>query len=264
MLCLNDRVKRIKEKVDDPMLAWFCLFVSAVVLVTRLYLNQPDSVLTIGIPASQGGQGQGQGGEGAKLPGGCEPLDEVCAARMLAESEGVSHFEDVTTHNFYNLMSQYATYLITFLTLYLFSFAGLRRYQRRRDGYKLRRSLGEEQVTELQQLLMDEPASENEDFIPFVLCAFSVSVSVAALLLVPITILYGFWVKCTHGEVCFIDPQPPPSISNILIHVKANIHLHTFCLATRKETRGGGELNKTPMHLEKKLEKKEGGGGTKR
>lgn len=199
------------------MLAWFCLFVSAVVLVTRLYLNQPDSILAIGIPPTYGGQGLEEGG--AKLPGGCEPLDEVCAARMLVESEGVSHFEDVTTHNFYNLMSQYATYLITFLTLYLFSFAGLRRYQRRRDGHKLRRSLGKEEVTELQQLLNDEPASENEDFIPFVLCAFSVSVSVAALLLVPITILYGFWVKCAHGEVILSTFSAPLHHSLIRIRV---------------------------------------------
>lgn len=65
-----------------------------------------------------------------------------------------------------------------------------------------------EQLSELQQLLAEEPVNDNDDFIPFALCALSVSVSIGALLLVPITILYGFWLKVSHGDAA------PPDVGN--------------------------------------------------
>lgn len=120
------------------------------------------------------------------LTAGCAPLDEVCAARALAESEGVSHgkfphdlalqhacswqnhclpvmhclvmlsacnvgrlhpltpvthaVEDPKTHVFYALMSNWVIFFIAFCALYLFSFTGTRRYQRRRDVSKSRLS----------------------------------------------------------------------------------------------------------------------------
>lgn len=93
----------VKEKLDDPTLAWFCLFVSAVVLITRIILKLNPSPAALPPPPVAS---SAKAVPAYRAASGCLPLDEVCAARMLSESEGVSHFEDVSTHAFYSLMSQ--------------------------------------------------------------------------------------------------------------------------------------------------------------
>jgi len=203
--------QKLREKLiwlEDPRYAWYFLFVSIMAVVTHLWLRinlevRPKALPKPEVPAVQpytaaaaraalqGIMLQVLGGftpgtQTAAAANGCDPYDEACHARMLDFSEAASYYEDTSTSRFYTELRNWVLYFIFVVSLYAFSYIGLKRYQRRRWTS---RSNPETEYKEIFPNIQDDAAVLEDDGVPFALCAVCVSVALGCVLLVPMTII---------------------------------------------------------------------------
>jgi len=127
---------------------------------------------------------------------GCGQYDEACHAQMLDFAEAASYHQD--TSLFYTVLKDWVLYTIFMLSLYAFSYAGLRRYQRRRwtsvsntSPKDLPRPSAYLHAKHASRRWSEEAALLEDDGLPFALCALAVSVALGSVLLVPMTVLDG-------------------------------------------------------------------------
>ena len=206
--------QKLREKLiwlEDPRYAWYFLFVSIMAVVTHLWLRinlevRPKALPKPEVPAVPAVQpytaaaaraalqgimlqvlgGFTPGTQTAAAANGCDPYDEACHARMLDFSEAASYYEDTSTSRFYTELRNWVLYFIFVVSLYAFSYIGLKRYQRRRWTS---RSNPEIEYKESFPNIQDDAAVLEDDSVPFALCAVCVSVALGCVLLVPMTII---------------------------------------------------------------------------
>jgi len=159
-------------------------------------------------------------------PSTCGPFDEECHARVLEYSEAVSYGADSGV--FYTELKDWVLYMIFFVSLYAFSYVGLRRYQRRRrtssvyssqtpphENGQTHKAEGSRrhghargaaaaapgQVRDAPSWSDEDSAAHEDDALPFALCSLSVAVALGSVLLVPMTIVDGLLRKYLAAEV---------------------------------------------------------------
>ena len=221
---ISDWVLQVKGLLDDPWQAWYLLFVSILAVATQLWLRialdgtKPLPVVptvhreTQSKPMAEAIIAQDESVQDLSTPlvNKCEPFDEECHARMLAFAEGVSYQED--TSLFYTELKDWVLYMIFMVSLYAFSYAGLRRYQRGPrlhwaisigaaiHGTSLRRPR-QSGVEENAVLLEDDEVS-------FALCSLTVAVALGSVLLVPMTVS----LTCVPRIVVLDESREPASV----------------------------------------------------
>jgi hypothetical protein len=146
--------------------------------------------------------GKGQASvEARPIRHGCDPYDEPCHARMLDFSEAVSYHQDTTL--FYTELKDWVLYMIFLVSIFAFSAAGLRRYQRRRwtsQPLDQEKSLNHGARPAHRTWAEQDAEWMEDDGLPFALCAVSVAVALGSVLLVPMTILDGLLRNYVSGQ----------------------------------------------------------------
>ena len=167
---------------------------------SSLTFQQAVATLTGFLHRTPPDQAAGLGGtaiaSSSAVASGCGQYDEACHAQMLDFAEAASYHQD--TSLFYTVLKDWVLYTIFMLSLYAFSYAGLRRYQRRRwtsvsntSPKDLPRPSAYLLENYLLQNWLEEAALLEDDGLPFALCALAVSVALGSVLLVPMTVLDG-------------------------------------------------------------------------
>ena len=194
------QTQQLRVMLDDPWTAWYLLGTSILAVATQICLRivqeegKPQSAAAAGSLNAQHSVSVAELGTQEEVVNdvkndspaslhACEAFDEECHARMLAFAEAASYHQN--TSRFYSELKDYVLHAIFIFSLYAFSYAGLRRYQR------FRRIRGSSRAAPPRRTSEEVAALLEDDAVPFALCSLAVSVALGSMLLVPLTVLDG-------------------------------------------------------------------------
>ena len=196
----TSQTQQLRVMLDDPWTAWYLLGTSILAVATQICLRivqeegKPQSAAAAGSLNAQHSVSVAESGTQEEVVNdvkndspaslhACEAFDEECHARMLAFAEAASYHQN--TSRFYSELKDYVLHAIFIFSLYAFSYAGLRRYQR------FRRIRGSSRAAPPRRTSEEVAALLEDDAVPFALCSLAVSVALGSMLLVPLTVLDG-------------------------------------------------------------------------